>query len=112
MLIFYEPALVVRSAGPRPALKVFISFPHQAADFLINPWKSAPSAWFPYWDEFVYTLLKSCSKLIPHALYCSGSKVRLIEFYIDISHELFKLVQICLLIINGYYEGPGLLTQA
>ena len=66
------------------------------------PWKSIPSACFPKWDEFVFTLLKSGSKRIPHALFCSGSKVRLFEFNIDIPHGLFKLVPICLFFINGY----------
>ena len=73
MLIFYEPALVIRSAGPKPVLIEFITFPHQAADFVVYPWKSIPSACFPNWDEFVYHLLESVSKRIPHALYCSGS---------------------------------------
>ena len=57
VLIFYEPALVIRSAGPRPALIEFITFPHQIADFLVYPWKSIPSACFPNWDEFVYIFL-------------------------------------------------------
>ena len=81
MLIFYEPALVIRPAGPRPAIIEFITFSHQAADFSVYPWKSIPSAYFPNWDEFVvYTLLKSVSKRIIHDLYCSGSKVSLFEF--------------------------------
>ena len=88
MLIFYEPALVIRSAGPRPGLIEFITFPHQAADFLVYPWKSIPSVYFPNWDGFVYTLLKSGSKCFPHTLYCNGSKVRLFEFNINIPHGL------------------------
>ena len=77
MLVFYEPALVIRSAGPRPTFIEFISFPHQAADFLLNPRKSINGACFPNWDEIVYTLLKSGSKRFQHALYISDSKVRL-----------------------------------
>ena len=88
MLLFHEPALVIRSAGPITTLIEFISFPHQVADFLIYPWKSIPSACFLKLDEFVYALLKSGNKLIPHALYCSGSKVRLFDFNIDIPHGL------------------------
>ena len=49
--------MVIRSAGPRPALIEFISFPRQAADFLIYPWKSIPSACSPNWDK----LSVSCS---------------------------------------------------
>ena len=75
--------------GPRPALIEFIPFANQAADFLVYPWKSIPSTSFSNWDEFVHTLLKSSSKLIPHALYCSGSKDRLFELNIDIPHVLF-----------------------
>ena len=62
-------ALVIGSARPRPAFIEFISFPRQAADFLVYPWKSIPSTSFPNWDDFVYTLLKSGSEPIPHALY-------------------------------------------
>ena len=62
----------------------FITFPHQAAGFLVYPWKPIPSTSFPNWDEFVYTLLKSGSE---HALYCSGSKVRLFEVNIEIPRD-------------------------
>ena len=34
MLKIYKPTLFIGSARPRPALIEFISFPHQAADFL------------------------------------------------------------------------------
>ena len=89
MLISYKLALVIGFARPRSVLKKFITFPHQAVDFLVYPWKSIPSTSFPNWDECVYTLLKSGSKPIPHALYCSGSKVRLFGFNIDIPRGLF-----------------------
>ena len=47
MLVFHEPALVIRSVGPRPTFIEFISFPHQSADFLICPWKFIPGICFP-----------------------------------------------------------------
>ena len=112
MLILYKPALVIRSARPRPAFIEFITFPHKAADFLVYPWKSIPSTSFPNWDEFVYTLLKSGSKLIPHVLYCISSKVRLFEFNIDIPHGLFLAGPNLPFYINGYYEGPALTPLA
>ena len=45
MLVFYELALVIRSAGPRPTFIKFISFPHQAADFFVNPWNPSRVIW-------------------------------------------------------------------
>ena len=112
MLIFYVPALVIRSAGPRPTLIELITFPHQAVDFLVYPWKSIPSVCFPNWDEFVYTLLKSGSKRIPHALYCSDSKVRL--FVVQYRPPSWTILAGSNLpsCINGYYDGPALTPQA
>ena len=73
MLAFQKFALVIGSARPRPALIQFIAFPHLAADFLIYPCESILCTCFPNWDEFVYSLLKSGSKLISQVLYVCGS---------------------------------------
>ena len=86
MLIFYEPALVIKSAGPRPTLKEYISFPHQAADFLVI--HGNPSRVPAFLIGMNLSIL--CSSPVANVFYCNGSK--------DIHRGLFKLVPICLFI--------------
>ena len=64
-------------AGPKPAFIQFVSLTNQSADFLIYLGETTPGTGLPYWDKFVYTLLKSGNELVPQAVYICGSKARL-----------------------------------
>ena len=75
MLVVKEFFLVSGPTRPGPALVVFVSPTHEAANFQVDPWETVTGARFTHWDAGVSALLEFGDKLIPQNLDICSSKV-------------------------------------